>query len=171
MVRRFLLLTLVLAGVAWGDTFTFSLSPSEMDVLPGDLSDIFQGTITPSISANEYITDICIYFTTACTSPESTDNPLITLDGVTFYQTPGLFEPGDPAYTGPIFGIDVDPTIATGLYSGTIVFLGGSDLSESTPWGSAAFQVDVVPEPGTWWFVLPGLAAALIKITRARRCA
>jgi MYXO-CTERM domain-containing protein len=176
MGRKLILLAFICGGAIWGDTFSFTLSPSLIFAEPGDNGDQFQGSITEPASTppdGYYLNGICLtFFSSSCSTAETSDYTLITLDDTTtntFYNNvPGTYLPGDPTYNGPIFGVDVDPTIATGLYSGTAVLLGGSDQSTFNPFGSTAFQVDVVPEPRTWIVALAGLVGLLVWRRKAK---
>src|SRR5579872_5545510 len=163
MMRKLLLLSLFVAGGLFGDTFTFTLSPNKIFALPGDLSDTFSGTITPpsSIPTEFDLNSICItFFSSSCTVQDGSDSALLTLDGTTFESNvPGLWLQGDPAYTGLVFGLNLDPATPTGIYTGTAVLLGGTDQSTFNPLGSAGFQVVVTPEPVAWTLMLLGLAA------------
>ena len=166
MMKKLLLVPMLLSSALLADTFTFTLSPNEIFALSGDLGDTFSGTITPpaSIPTEFDLNSICITFlSSSCTTQDGSDSALLTLDGATFESNvPGLWLQGDPAYTGLVFGINVDPTTPTGIYLGTAVLLGGTDQSTFNPLGSVGFDVVVNPEPGAWTLMLAGLAGIVM---------
>lgn len=78
---------------------------------------------------------------------------------------------GGQMFTAPIFDISVPANAPFGLYPGNFDILGGSSSTAQTTVGSAAFAVNVVPEPGTLGALAAGVGCLLLLPALQRRSA
>lgn len=175
MIRKILPIVLFLFAVAPAfGTVTFTPDPSTLSGLPGD-EVIFQGTVTSD--SDVFLNGICVSFTMAACDINTSPGPaFLTLDTNVFYlNAPGSLDIplNNRTYTGPVFGILIDPAALLGSYPGIVTFLGGSESDPNgafafDPQGSGNFQVDVVPEPGTLGLLSAGLVLLAFRISRRR---
>jgi hypothetical protein len=97
------------------------------------------------------------------------DAPLTVDDSPYIDNYPLSLSPG--SYTGLLFNVDVPPGTPAGLYAGSFEIIGGGPSDFTDVAGSATFNVDVTPEPGSLILLLAGLTglAGLGGSLRRRR--
>lgn len=143
-----------------------TLDPVIPDFVPGSAGEpILSGTLTSlDLSQPLLLNDIDIEL--SCQS-----NGLLVGDSNVFFQNVvGILDVNNNGtYTGPLFGVQVDPATPPGLYTGTVSILGGADIFASDVLGSATFSINVVPEPGTASLGILFAAGSLGAFCRQRR--
>lgn len=87
--------------------------------------------------------------------------PLIGDDTKFFLNSPLTLGPGVSSGSFQIFDIFIPLATPFGLYSGSLDLLGGASAANFDPLGSAAFAVNVVPEPATGALLLIALCAGV----------
>jgi hypothetical protein len=151
-------LLLLGGGIARAD-LTFNLTPNLQSGPPGSFL-TYNGTLSYTGADPIFLNDISFMF--------NSGGSVLTGDSSVFFNNvPGIFFDGD-VYNGPIFGIQVDPSAAPLLYSGTATILGGADPGATDAIASADFLVSVTPEPVTWVMFLLG-GVGVIAYARKRR--
>ena len=170
MIRGLLCGLILVPGLALA-TIGFDITPPSIIAPPGGFSDsncqnpavmcvIFSGSITADPSVDTFVTAVQVTFNTAPAT--LVYNPLY------FATINGFYGAGDPIYTGGIFEIDVDPTVASGTYLGTATLLGGnSSPFDLNPLATANFTLIVTPEPAAAG--LAGLGLAVLALSRRAR--
>ena len=93
--------------------------------------------------------------------------PLVVDDTKFFLNFPIALTAGQMV-NAQILDVSVPANAPFGLYSGNFDILGGSNASAQVTLGSAAFAVNVVPEPGTLVSVLTG-GVCLLLLRKRRR--
>lgn len=139
----------------------------------------FSGTITDTdtdpLAAYIYLFDVTLV--------PSGDSSFFTFDGTFFNNVPGVYSDdanwatdglGNPSntYTGPIFGVDVDPSTPAGIYNETAQFSVAGGTADPN-YNGYTFDVDFtidVPEPSTALLIPAGLVAIVAWRRRARVC-
>jgi hypothetical protein len=136
-----------------GGTVTLTFSPNIGYAFPGT-SLVFGGTIAgdPDILLN----DLTVDFGPA--------GGFFTLDPNFFFDN----TPGFAPYSGPILLISIAPSTPYGFYNATASLIGGADEFATGTVATAPFTVDVVPEPGSVFLLLGGVAACAAWRRRAR---
>jgi hypothetical protein len=189
MLKRFLMALIAAAAMSsalFGDNILIAFNPATMIYPPGldtytcqfngggNLPCIaFSGVITDTDTDDSLITlsDLAVTFS-------GLGSTYLTQDNTFSNNAPGLLV-GDPnvatdgsqvlnAYTGPIFGLDINPNTPLGTFTGSIQISGYNLTNGETDelvLGQQTFTVNVVPEPFTF-----GLAAAgLLALAASRR--
>ena len=142
---------------------SLSLSPSVLYGAPGDTIE-FSGTLQNTGDATLFVNDLHIFF--GSFESQFTWNFL-------FSNVPGTFEPTDPAWTGIIADITIDPSISLGSYAGVVTVIGGAGPSNFDPQtdgiATGNFSVVATPEPSAIALAVLGiLTIVLWKAGRAR---
>jgi hypothetical protein len=189
------IIALLAAAPAYGDSIiadvAFTLSPNIGTGSPSNLAPdpgppclaydcvLFYGTLTDTdVSTDPSYPYMVLYGIDVSFSSNPASGSL-TVDN-TFYDStdyvPGVLS-GDPdyaddgsgnppnSYTGAIFGIDIAPGTALGVYTGTVTISAAGGLDDPDYSGfavSRSFTVDVAaPEPAAGSLSLAGLAALM----------
>jgi len=152
MTRLLVILLVLTAALGNAASLDFTFTSSLLYTEPG-IPVTFSGTLTNTGATNVYINGDTV------TSALPFDDTPFLLGAPVFLAPAGLF-------TGPLFTIFVPPGTPLGLYTGTFSVLGGDSPGASDPLTTAAFGVQVVPEPATW---MSGFAIAALFLTRRRR--
>ena len=151
---------LYFAAVPAFSAMLFTLGNSPFTAAAGDTV-TFQGTITPDAGQDTFLTGISYAYSGGA-------GAYLTGDVLTFFgNVPGLFLTTDPAYTGAVFSVAIDPLTPPGTYNGTVTLRGGADEFADNPIVSSAFQVVVAPEPET--LGIAGIALVALVRLRTRR--
>jgi len=176
---------LFLASVpAFCGDVTISLAPATATYPPGqDTADCQINGVAPCVVFAGNITD------------NDTDGSWLFLTGVTIDLDPAFFtvdntfdndasggfegdadnDPFPESYTGPIFGVDINPLTPFGVYNGTAEFSGNGGTGDPGNDGFAvdeAFTINVVPEPATGLLTLAFLTMIGLgrRSNTRRRC-
>ena len=151
---------LYFAAVPAFSAMLFTLENSPFTAAAGDTV-TFQGTITPDAGQDTFLTGISYAYSGGA-------GAYLTGDVLTFFgNVPGLFLTTDPAYTGVVFSVAIDPLTPPGTYNGTVTLRGGADEFADNPIVSSAFRVVVAPEPET--LGIAGMALVALVRLRTRR--
>ena len=164
MIRQALVAAgmLCFAAVPAFSAMLFTLGNSPFSAAAGDTV-TFQGTITPDAGQDTFLTGISYAYSGGA-------GAYLTGDVLTFFgNVPGLFLTTDPAYTGVVFSVAIDPLTPAGTYSGTVTLRGGADEFADNPIVSSAFRVVVTPEPETLGLGIAGMALVALVRIRGRR--
>jgi len=123
---------------------------------------IFSGTLTYTGVPDLFLNDIDAFF-------DPPGDSVLTLDkNVFFFNVPGLFSTGD-TYTGPLFGVLIDPSASANGYTGTILMLGGGDQSGTDVLARSNFGISLVPEPGGREAGIRAVVCGTILLVRRRK--
>lgn len=158
--KSFLAISLTAACVLLGsqaakaDTLTITLSSPFQNGVGGDVIE-FDATVTNDTSQTVYLNGDNMYV----------DGSLI-VDDSPYNSWPLTLGAGD-SYTGLLFNVDIADAAASGLYTGYFQITGGDDNSAGDTLGTADFDVNVTPEPGS--FLLLGTGLLLIGFVARRR--
>jgi hypothetical protein len=140
---------------------SLTLSPVTQPGAPGT-EVIFTGTLTYTGVPDLFLNDIDVVF-------DPPGDSVLTLDkNVFFFNVPGWFVTND-TYTGPLFGVMIDPSVSAAVYTGTIVFLGGGDVSSTDAVARTNFAISMVPEPGGREAGILAVVCGTILLVRRRK--
>jgi len=150
--RKLLVLSIAIVGfllagtAAKADTILTLNSPYQSG--PGPLY-TFDATVTNTGSSTVYLNGDLV----------SGDFPPLTYDDSPFNSFPLLLNPGD-SYTGELFTVTAPPYgPGSNFYSGSFEILGGSDDSAQDTVATANFNIQVTPEPSSFFLFGTGLLA------------
>jgi hypothetical protein len=139
-------------GTARADMLTITFLDAEPEGLQGETVS-FIGTITAASSntGDVYLNADALNL-----------NGLFTLDDTPFFLNAPLFMAPAQIYTGVLFTVMVNKAAPLGTYSGVFSILGGDQVDPGALnqiSNSAAFAVNVVPEPASLLLLGSGLIA------------
>jgi PEP-CTERM motif len=154
------LVVLAWAAASRADSLEVTLAPASQTVADGTLVVVFDATITnPSATDTVWLNG----------DSTSTDSTLVSVNDLGLINLPYFLDPGQS--TGVItdlFEVDLDPTLAPGVYTGVYSILGGPDGGAGTDFSDLAdvdFSVTLTPEgvptpePNALLLLAAGLAA------------
>jgi len=137
-VRRVALLVLLALPAIAQAGLTVSLAPASQAAAPGaDL--VFSGLLTNTSGTDKlFLNDLQATLTGAAASN-------VTVDANTFFaNVPGILLPGE-TYNGPLFRLTLSASAAAANYSGSIAFLGGTDIFATTSLATTSFTLLATP--------------------------
>jgi hypothetical protein len=76
-------------------------------------------------------------------------------------------------YTGPLFGVDFDPSIPLGVYNETAEFTAAGGMNDPNGNGFTVdvdFTIEITPEPSPALLILAGLVTMVVWRRRTRVC-
>jgi MYXO-CTERM domain-containing protein len=192
MMKHFLLASVVLAALSpalFGEEVLITFSPSTVSYPPsldastcqsngGALPCIaFTGAITDTDMDDSLITlsDFAVTFNGMGSTYLTADNTFYNDAAGLLVGDPNAATDGNPfsnTYSGPIFGLDINPATPGGTYAGSIQISGynlTNDPGETDELvlGQQTFTVQVAPEPFTFGLTAAGLLA--LAASRRRR--
>lgn len=188
------ILVLAMPCAAFGNDLSFTLNPAAQTYPPTydpAICEVNSGTTQPCLLFLGTLTDtdtdgsyLSLYSLTLDFTNDPQDSAYFTVDNAFYNDVPGSFV-GDPnaatdgspvpnTYTGPIFGLDIDPSTPSGEYNLTAAIEGAGGTGDPTYSGfieEAQFAVFVVPEPASFLMVFAALLViALLRARIPRRC-
>jgi hypothetical protein len=94
--------------------------------------------------------------------------PGSTIDDSGFFLNfPLSLDPGHD-FTGTLFSVALPPGVAVGSYTGFFEIFGGSGPDAQSSLATATFQINTVPESGTWVLLATGLGVLAAGIFGCR---
>ena len=151
---------MTLPAAVFGDIITINMVNSTLSGGPGAVL-TFSGSLLNTTSAVQFLNNAQI----SGLLPSFTGNvtPFFT-------NTPPSLTANQSTANLGLFSITVPAATAQGPYGGTFSIFGGPGSKDQTLIGSAAFTVQVVPEPGTWGLMLTATVGLwLVRRQRDRR--
>ena len=192
MLKHFLMVFVAAAAMSpalLGDDITIAFNPATVIYPPGLDTYTCQsngGGNLPCVDFSGVITDndtddSLIMLVDIAISLNGAGSTYLTPDNTFYNEAAGLLV-GDPnaatdsnpfsnPYTGPIFGLDINPNIPWGIYTGSIQISGynlSNDPGDELVFGQQTFTLDVVPEPFNFGLTAAGLLS-LALLSRLRR--
>lgn len=174
-----LLLTAVAAARLSANSLSFSLSPTEEAGAPASfpVTEAFSGTLTDTDTADtcdsENIDCLYLNFVTfsfdqdQATSHLSGDEEDFYLFVPGFLSDDGLSGGTFDSYTGPIFGITIDPLTPIGVYTGSVSIYGGYDSQDADNLlATESWTLVASPEPADFGLAILGIVAIGFKKRR-----
>lgn len=138
-----------------------SVAPASADTLNLVLSNPIQtgapsSTLTFDASVSAPSSNSATVFLNADNYGIDISGPNTIDDSGFLFNFPLSLNPGD-SFTGTLFSVVLPADIAVGTYNGFFEILGGSDGGSQNSLALADFQINTVPEPGTWVLLATGL--------------
>src|SRR5882724_6634723 len=150
MKKLVLLLTLVTSAVAFGGVININLVSSTLTGSSGSLL-TFSGALVNTTSTTQNLNNANIGALPAAFASGEDVTP--------FYNNAPLFLTANQTTASlALFSVTIPAGVAQGLYAGSFTIFGGPTVNDQTVLGSAAFNVQVVPEPATWALMFTALA-------------
>ena len=159
ILSMFVLAVLPLVMPASADTINLILSNPVQYGAPGSTLS-FEATVSAPLAnaATVYLNGDD--FSVTIPGPNTID------DSGFFFSFPLSLDPGD-SFTGTLFSVALPSNLAISNYSGFFTITGGgpADLGNLA---TVDFQVNTVPEPGTWLLLATGLGVLAMAISGRR---
>ena len=158
-LSMFVLAVLLLVMPASADTISLVLSNPVQFAVPGSTLS-FDATVSAPLdnASTVYLNGDAFDITIPGSNP---------VDDSGFMSTFPLFlNPGD-TFTGTLFSVTLPPDLAIVNYTGDFTIIGGgpTDLNNLA---TVEFQINTVPEPGTWVMLVTGFGALAMAIAGRR---
>ena len=151
---------LLIAPPASADTINLVLTNPVQAGSPGSLLS-FDATVLAPLSNGATVYLNGDDFNVNITGPNPID------DSGFLFDFPLSLNPGD-SFEGTLFTVALPPDLPIGIYNGFFTITGGADPSTLNTLATVDFQIDAVPEPGTWVLLITGLGI-LAAMTLNRR--